>query len=201
MVSIDRQKEIGLEILSTLQQEFPTILAGGAPRDWYFGKEAQDLDFFVLGFPSQEEIEDALGEAIEPSVEKEYEDMGFRTFNFERDGQAIQVMACKDDSLVGVVSRFPVSLCQISFDGEFHASDDFCLTEESGVLSVEATGDGALLSKVLRKFPGLVSHWVYSKEEFFQCVGKCSNVGFVNFGPPELDLRRPVFNVAELFNE
>lgn len=45
---IKEQKQIANLILSRLELIDPhCILAGGAPRDWYMGNEANDLDFYI----------------------------------------------------------------------------------------------------------------------------------------------------------
>lgn len=42
------QKQIATMLLHKLEGADPhAILAGGAPRDWYFEKEANDLDFYI----------------------------------------------------------------------------------------------------------------------------------------------------------
>lgn len=46
-VTIEKQKEVTNEIYKKLCLVDPTcILVGGAPRDWYFGNAAKDLDFY-----------------------------------------------------------------------------------------------------------------------------------------------------------
>lgn len=45
---IKYQKKIALEVLNKLQAyDSNVILAGGAPRDWMFGKPAKDLDVYL----------------------------------------------------------------------------------------------------------------------------------------------------------
>ena len=44
---IINQKEVAKKVFESLTKVDPNcILAGGAPRDWYYGKEARDLDFY-----------------------------------------------------------------------------------------------------------------------------------------------------------
>lgn len=46
---IKQQQAISLEVLHKLEITDPNcILAGGAPREWWFEKEANDLDFYVF---------------------------------------------------------------------------------------------------------------------------------------------------------
>lgn len=48
-MSTEEQKEIANKIYENLRIVDPhCILAGGAPRDWYFNKEAKDLDFYFV---------------------------------------------------------------------------------------------------------------------------------------------------------
>lgn len=47
-MNIEIQQSIAKDVLSKLQLvDMFAILAGGACRDWYLGKEASDLDFYV----------------------------------------------------------------------------------------------------------------------------------------------------------
>ena len=42
-----RQKALTREVMETILPISPTaIVAGGAPRDWYFNNQAQDVDIF-----------------------------------------------------------------------------------------------------------------------------------------------------------
>lgn len=48
MKTVIEQQETAREILHKLEITDPScILAGGAPRDWWFDKVANDLDFYV----------------------------------------------------------------------------------------------------------------------------------------------------------
>lgn len=48
MKTVLEQKDIARELLCKLEITDPNcILAGGAPRDWWFDKVANDLDFYV----------------------------------------------------------------------------------------------------------------------------------------------------------
>ena len=49
-MNIQKQKAIADELLSKLEVIAPhAMLAGGAPRDWYMGNTANDLDFYFSG--------------------------------------------------------------------------------------------------------------------------------------------------------
>lgn len=62
---IKKQKAIGAELLKKLRVIHPAaILAGGAPRNWFFNRPANDLDFFVRvpeGNVSCTHLMDSLG--------------------------------------------------------------------------------------------------------------------------------------------
>lgn len=48
-MNIEQQKEIAKSVYSKLKIIDPhCLLAGGAPRDWYLGKECNDLDFYYV---------------------------------------------------------------------------------------------------------------------------------------------------------
>ena len=47
-MTIERQKELADNLIYKLRAIDPTcIVAGGAPRDWYFGNTATDIDIYV----------------------------------------------------------------------------------------------------------------------------------------------------------
>lgn len=53
-MSIQEQKDIGKELLEKLYILSPSVvIAGGAARDWYLGKEAKDLDIYMSYRPNQ----------------------------------------------------------------------------------------------------------------------------------------------------
>lgn len=48
LIEVESQKKIADKLLELCENLDPTcILAGGAPRDWYFGNPAKDLDVFM----------------------------------------------------------------------------------------------------------------------------------------------------------
>ena len=50
--TIEKQMSVAQNVLNKLEFFDPScILAGGAPRDWYFGNLANDLDFYVYFRP------------------------------------------------------------------------------------------------------------------------------------------------------
>ena len=52
-MNVQEQKDIGKELLDKLSILDPcVVIAGGAPRDWYLGKEANDLDIYLSYHPN-----------------------------------------------------------------------------------------------------------------------------------------------------
>ena len=125
-MSIEDQKKIADKVLDKLFIVDPyAIVAGGAARDWYFGKEAKDIDVFFyinnkytidtrdnliecLGFELQKvgdtaELE-ALGYRTNPNINSVYNMLGFET--------PVQLILMNMPTRNCVIDRFPLSLCK-----------------------------------------------------------------------------------------
>lgn len=123
---IDKQKSIADKILKSLSKINPTVIvAGGAPRDWYLGKEADDIDVYIhydiappvhiarhlkedIGF----EVE-VLGE-LDEAKQTEYEKLPslLRVFQGYVDEQRVQVMVLSEPTY-NIVQQFPVSSSKV----------------------------------------------------------------------------------------
>lgn len=128
-MNIDKQKKIALEILHKLEAVDPTcILAGGAPRNWYFNKEANDLDFYIH-LPN-ETLENTglrfkrLGLNLthvdyKSDAWKEYGVMVdlFRIYDGNYSGQKVQVMIMNKNTFESVLPEFGVSICKFWWKG------------------------------------------------------------------------------------
>lgn len=58
-LTVDEQKQLAGIMFNKLRAFDPNcILAGGAPRDWYFNKEATDLDFFLYQQSDRDTVRD-----------------------------------------------------------------------------------------------------------------------------------------------
>lgn len=127
-MNITRQKEITLEVLHKLEAIDPfCILAGGAPRNWFLGKEANDLDFYVhldetlyateLRFKRiglEAKLVDFKSDAW-----KQYGIMEhlFRIFEVNYKGVDVQIMCMKENTFQSVIPCFGVSICMFWWKG------------------------------------------------------------------------------------
>lgn len=124
-MTIDRQKEIADKVMLKLNAVDPAnILAGGAPRNWYLGKEAKDLDFYVH-LPQETETYTlsrwtAIGLELTPmawggELNEEYKGMPElrRVYEGEVLGMPIQVMVMNEPTYRCVTDKFTASVCQV----------------------------------------------------------------------------------------
>lgn len=130
MSKIDYQKNIAKEVLHKLEIIDPScILAGGAPRNWFFNKEANDLDFYIHGkFNEQRWKTDIRFERLGLDVKhvsfksEKWKDYGimehlFRIYEGTYKEQKIQIMVMKESTYHSVVDCFGVSICKFWWKG------------------------------------------------------------------------------------
>ena len=148
MSKIEIQKELAKKILNDLNVIDPrAYLAGGAPRDWEFGEEANDLDFYYFTQATTMRESASQLERFFPKVHmsgetngdvKLYEHMEglHRIWNTEIDGvkvQFIQMRTIKDREKAW--ERMSVSICKIRMDAfGIHKHKDFKMSEASGTM-------------------------------------------------------------------
>lgn len=151
MMSIDKQKEVAKKIYSKLKIVDPhCILAGGAPRDWYFGNEAQDLDFYFAStvrtigavrkqleasFPESEIT--LLMDKEQGSTNEMYKSMSFliRIWELVVDNISVQLIQVEIGKQWKVVDNMDISICQCWYiNDEIKTHQNFRLTEKSGVM-------------------------------------------------------------------
>lgn len=127
---LTKQKEIALEVLHKLEAVDPAcILAGGAPRDWFFNKPAKDLDFYVYIHAYQLCYHKLAFERCGLSLKKlewkgelppEYKVMQKLrgVWEGEYKGQKIQVMTMIEPTFKTVVPEFGCSNCMVWWKGK-----------------------------------------------------------------------------------
>lgn len=128
-MNIEKQKSIATEVLHKLEAIDPScILAGGAPRNWFFGKEAKDLDFYIH-LPSETMNATELRfKRVDLGVKHvdyksdKWKDYGimehlFRIYEGEYQGQKVQVMVMNESTYHSVVPYFGVSICKFWWKG------------------------------------------------------------------------------------
>ena len=129
MNKIDNQQKIAREILHSLEIIDPNcILAGGAPRNWFFNKLANDLDFYIY-IPDETMFRTELRfkrlgldvKHVDFTSEK-WEDYGimkhlFRIYEMEYKGEKVQIMIMREPTFNSVVYHFGVSICKFWWKG------------------------------------------------------------------------------------
>lgn len=149
-MSIKSQKETANSIYERLRLADPhCILAGGAPRDWYFNKEAKDLDFYFVSTATtinatRKQLEGVLDTKVSLLMDKEdhkpsevYQSMPnlIRIWELMVDGMSVQLMQLsKPGDQWKVVDNMDVSICKAWYLPEqgIQMHRDFKLTIASG---------------------------------------------------------------------
>ena len=142
------QMRLADTILQSLECISPyAILAGGAPRDWYFGNEAKDLDFYLYSSAITtnalgKQLSNALGIDIERiSFQSKWEESLYTTMkrlskivNISGYDFPVQVMILKEpNDEFKVVEDMSTSICKVWYkDSKINLTKDFKLTVASG---------------------------------------------------------------------
>lgn len=128
---IEQEKSIADAILERLEIIDPTcILAGGAPRDWWMGTTANDLDFYIhcnrtsgdlenslkcLGLPVTAIRQQAYNVRDQQRLDNLYNTMPDlrAVYQTEYRGKKVQIMAMNRPTFQGVVDQFAVSISKV----------------------------------------------------------------------------------------
>lgn len=173
-MSIEKQKQVAIDIYEKLRLIDPhCILAGGAPRDWYFGEKAKDLDYYFVSTAStihatRKQIESVLGVGVSLLMDKEghldndlYKTMPnlTRIWEFEYEGEKVQlIQLSKLGAQWQVVNNMDISICKLWFTPErgVKLHSDFKLTLASKTMFVkDGYGwDQKHAQKMLNRFKG-----------------------------------------------
>lgn len=176
------QKDLAQILLDKLELIDPyAILAGGAPRDWYLGNPASDLDFYIhtpsLSCEAEERRLERLGFEVHRMKRKgthyEYKDMpGIRRiYEGTLRGQVYQIIIMEEPVGSSVVKRFGTSVCMASWKGEdIITTPEFVLSHKLGVIFKQNTchADTKHMKKMVQKFPKYIiedirEYMVYKK--------------------------------------
>ena len=181
-MSIEKQKVVADYVLGKFESIDPTcIIAGGAPRDWYFGKEASDIDLFFYFRPDLQmsHIMDALErvgmmeyflqEKSGESIPEHYKRNPYlsRVFEFHVEGVKVQAMQMLEPTFKSCVGLFPLSICKAWYkNGKISTSKDFDLSMKINSIYItnKLYNDAdSYLQKIKGKFPDY--KWFNSKAE------------------------------------
>lgn len=158
MNTIDKQKQTADKIYGKLKVVDPhCILAGGAPRDWYFNNACNDLDFYFASTASTVSAVRGQLEASFPDVsitlmmDKEgqantsemYKTMPFLTRIWEMviDDTPVQLIQVENGKQWKVVDHMDISICQAWYiGGEVKLHNNFKLTQASDIIFTTQEG-------------------------------------------------------------
>jgi hypothetical protein len=166
---IEKQKAVADKVLGKLFAIDPfAICAGGAPRDWHFGKPATDLDiFFHTGVEQLTIVAEMLrhvgididsGKAGEnlPEWYKLNPDLNC-VYSAAVDGVNVQLMFMRYKTQDTVVPQFPFSICKawykhgtITLDREFKVCEKHKIIVKTGTLYSD---EHKYVQKIKAKFP------------------------------------------------
>ena len=167
--SIAFQKVTAHELLYKLEAIDPNcILAGGAPRDWYFEKPCNDLDFYI--HLHGETMSDTalrfkrLGLKVKPmnwSDNKEglqYKCMEHlhRIYEGVKNGIKFQVMVMNFSTFECVVGNFGTSVCKAWWKGgEVQTTTEFLLSHHLNIIfkKDDYTAKVLHVGKMVKRYP------------------------------------------------
>ena len=165
-MNIQEQQKVADVVLSLLETLDPkAVLAGGAPRDWYFGKEATDLDFYLNINMLPVEFEDVLSDfGVTELTEKHgyFYDNRNPFLLYVLDGKfldcKVQFMIISYTSpILHVLNCFALDICQAWYKhGKLSASKKFMECEPTKTIHIVnhlyGMGD-EYVQKIQSKFP------------------------------------------------
>lgn len=168
---IDHQKYVADIVLSKLELlDKGCIVAGGAPRDWYLGNEATDIDVYlhdsrsgyiyhdqrigllnVLGF----EIDSKHEDWTVPELYKSNHYVS-HLYNVTYLGEKVQIIFVSQPTFISVIDTFPISISKAWYKGgEVCITDDFDLSIKHKILYKTVDSyeeDNKYLLKIREKF-------------------------------------------------
>lgn len=168
-MSVGAQKDVAEEVLDQLFSIDPfAIVAGGAPRDWYFNQPARDIDvFFHVAERTQitmiEHMLAHVGFAINrtndghhlPDIYKKNPKLRC-VFNAKAQEVDVQLMCMSEPTFKCVLQEFPLSICKAWYkNGRCHYEKDFLRSVKHNVIvktSEIYADEDAYIKKVCDKF-------------------------------------------------
>jgi hypothetical protein len=151
-MSVIQQQVTANLVLDKLYPICPyTIVAGGAPRDWYFGNEAKDIDVYFSTTALTEsmlmaQLKAAFGNDMEVKFSRRtdlHKDPIYKTLvgliriiELTINNTKVQLIQMdSSERLFKVVDDFSVSICKIWYKGgTIFRTKDFKLTEKTKVM-------------------------------------------------------------------
>ena len=181
---INKQKEAAREVLRKLKiLDSNAVVLGGAPRDWFFGKPAKDIDFYISG--STDHVLNSLNElGLKVSAIKRKSDLCtdntysamdslICVIDMKYKGHDCQIMITDNQFGEQLVDYFPCSLSKVSFDliTDVQATWEFAMCVDLGINYVHSDNgyelDHPYIKKIIDKFP-FFKHELASEEKLNQ---------------------------------
>lgn len=189
MLIIDKQKNTADKALDILFSVCPSaIVAGGAPRDWYLGNPAKDIDIFITTDNRWTtrvtgRVLSRLGfENVSPIVPKEDGIQNYTknpnikfVYNCKLDGESIQIIVLYD-STYRIVDTFAFNICKVWYkNSKINTTADFEYAVSNKVIVKQGelySSTTAYKDKIVNKFPEY--KYYNSESEFLKSMYKAS---------------------------
>jgi len=125
---INKQKKIAIQALDQLSIfDEDVLVAGGAPRDWFLGKVASDLDIYIESNSVRSQLDiisqlDDLGfKIVEIKDANDFTELYAKADHlqvvisclYKKQNVQIMLVSCET---IKVTEGFPLSICKITFD-------------------------------------------------------------------------------------
>lgn len=167
-ITLEKQKDIASNLLSAFRLIDPfAMVAGGAPRDWYFNRLANDLDIYVR-LPNHntiglvENLAKMLGitkfHVLAKTTDTSYAELPNLKWVFEGyyDGEKVNIMVMEKGVGEEIIKDFDVAICKTWFDGiqsHYHDEFEFCIKTRVCVVHERYTGKEAHVQRMAQRFP------------------------------------------------
>ena len=187
--TIENQKRIADNLLELCENLDPTcIIAGGAPRDWYFGNPAKDLDVFMYFRPdlTNSSVLRLLKKNISPDLKPlpfSAEGLNYElnpniqmVYEFKFEGINVQIVLVKKPTW-GIVEEFAFNICQAWYKNKkCNYSHDFYFAADKKI--IVKTGSlyactQAYSDRIRKKFSNF--KFVETPEDFYK-TSVCQNM-------------------------
>lgn len=170
------QRDIATKLLNNLFTiDTFAMIAGGAPRDWYLGDTARDLDVY-LRMPNHDtmgkvvDVCTQLGmvdvKAMERSTKSNECEFAYSqlpnlkwVFEGKFAGVPVNIMVMEEGKREEIVKDFDLGICKVWFDGEkSYYTEEFMMAVQNNICLVHPKYKGTEMHirKMKSRFPNLI---------------------------------------------
>ena len=169
-MNIEQQKKVADDVLKKIECVDPTaIVAGGAPRDWYLGNLASDIDvfFYFRNDLTTTRIGDILkslgldvfrvneGNGL-PDIYKKNPQLR-AVFDCVVEGLSVQLLLMLEPTFKSVIDHFPLNICKVWYkNSSIKTTKDFeRAIKHKAIVKVSSlyANQDKYLQKIKSKFP------------------------------------------------